>query len=84
MAGLPIHVDLGDHGNLFTLATGIAMGLLPILIPGIYSRFPQVVQMVMGNGLAAGTLTAVILNIAFHHLGRPAPAAAAPAPTAAE
>jgi uracil-xanthine permease len=79
-------VDLGDHGNLFTLATGIAMGLLPILIPGIYSKFPQVVQMIMGNGLAAGTLTAVILNIAFHHLGKsaPAPAAGAAAPTAAE
>ena len=84
-------VDLGEHGNLFTLAAGIAMGLLPILIPGIYSKFPQVVQMIMGNGLAAGTLTAVILNIAFHHLGGPATAAAAvpapataPAPDAAE
>jgi len=64
-------VDLGDHGNLFTLAAGIAMGLLPILVPGIYSKFPQGVQMVMGNGLAAGTLTAVILNIAFHHVGKP-------------
>ena len=77
-------VDLGEHGNLFTLAAGIAMGLLPILIPGIYSKFPQVVQMIMGNGLAAGTLTAVILNIAFHHLGGPATAAtAAPAPASA-
>jgi len=84
-------VDLSEHGNLFTLAAGIAMGLLPILIPGIYSKFPQVVQMIMGNGLAAGTLTAVILNIAFHHLGEPATNAAtaaapatAPAPDAAE
>jgi uracil-xanthine permease len=88
-------VDLGDHGNLFTLAAGIAMGLLPILVPGIYSKFPQGVQMVMGNGLAAGTLTAVILNIAFHHVGKPdlgksdlakrAPAVpASPAQTAAE
>jgi uracil-xanthine permease len=79
-------VDLGEHGNLFTLAAGIAMGLLPILVPGVYSKFPQVVQMIMGNGLAAGTLTAVILNIAFHHLGKPAaaPPTAAPTPTAAE
>lgn len=64
-------VDLGEHGNLFTLAAGIAMGLLPIMIPGLYSKFPSAVGMIMGNGLAAGTLTAVILNIAFHHLGRP-------------
>ena len=62
-------VDLREHGNLYTLSAGLAMGLLPIFIPGLYSKFPQAVQMVMGNGLAAGTLTAVALNILFHHLG---------------
>jgi uracil-xanthine permease len=62
-------VDLHAHGNLFTLATGLTMGLLPILVPGIYSKFPFYVQMVLGNGLAAGTITAVLLNIAFNHDG---------------
>jgi uracil-xanthine permease len=60
--------DLGEHGNLFTLAAALAMGLLPILVPGLYSKFPQSVQLVLGNGLAAGTLTAVFFNIIFHHL----------------
>jgi uracil-xanthine permease len=78
--------DLGDHGNLFTLAAALAMGLLPILVPGVYSKFPQSVQLILGNGLAAGTLTAVLFNIIFHHLGmsaeKPAiePAANAPKP----
>jgi uracil-xanthine permease len=62
-------VDLHDHGNLFTLAAGLTMGLLPILVTGIYSKFPFYVQMILGNGLAAGTITAVLLNIAFQHLG---------------
>ena len=61
-------VDLGEHGNLFTLAAALAMGLLPILVPGLYSRFPQSVALVLGNGLAAGTLTAVFFNIIFHHV----------------
>ena len=61
--------DLGDHGNLFTLAAALAMGLLPILVPGVYSKFPQSAQLILGNGLAAGTLTAVLFNIIFHHLG---------------
>jgi uracil-xanthine permease len=65
-------VDLGDHGNLFTLAAALAMGLLPILVPGLYSKFPQSVQLILGNGLAAGTLTAVFFNIIFHHLKMPA------------
>jgi uracil-xanthine permease len=75
-------VDLHDHGNLFTLAAGLTMGLLPILVTGIYSKFPFYVTMILGNGLAAGTITAVLLNIAFHHVGareQPAPAAE-PAP----
>jgi uracil-xanthine permease len=61
--------DLGEHGNLFTLAAALAMGLIPILVPGVYSKFPQGVQLVLGNGLAAGTLTAVLFNIIFHHIG---------------
>jgi uracil-xanthine permease len=60
--------DLSEHGNLFTLAAALAMGLLPILVPGLYSKFPQSVQLVLGNGLAAGTLTAVLFNIIFHHI----------------
>ncbi|MDB5656136.1 MAG: xanthine/uracil/vitamin permease [Tardiphaga sp.] len=71
-------VDLHQHGNLFTLAAGLTMGLLPILVNGIYSKFPFYVQMVLGNGLAAGTITAVLLNIAFNHTGpsqAPEPAA---------
>jgi xanthine/uracil permease len=27
-------VDLREHGNLFTLAAALALGLLPILVPG--------------------------------------------------
>ncbi len=77
-------VDLREHGNLFTLAGGLTMGLLPILVPGIYSKFPFYVQMVLGNGLAAGTITAVVLNIAFQHVGAHAEAAgiAEPRPAA--
>jgi uracil-xanthine permease len=73
-------VDLREHGNLFTLAAALAFGLLPILVPGVYSKFPVGVQMVLGNGLAAGTVAAVLLNILFHHVrpkfafGRAAPA----------
>jgi uracil-xanthine permease len=61
-------VDLREHGNLFTLAAALAFGLLPILVPGIYSKFPIGVQMILGNGLAAGTVAAVLLNILFHHV----------------
>ncbi len=70
-------VDFNEHGNMFTLAAALAMGLIPIVVPGFYSAFPQHLQIILGNGLAMGTLTAVLVNILFHHLGHsrtPAPA----------
>lgn len=63
-------VDLREHGNTFTLAAALAMGLLPIVVPGVYSAFPADLQIILGNGLATGTLTAVLVNILFHHVGR--------------
>ena len=58
-------VDLRDHGAMFTLASGLAMGLMPILVPGIYTQFPLWSQMILGNGLAMGTITAALVNAMF-------------------
>ena len=69
-------VDLHKSGNLFTVAVALAIGLLPILVPGLYGRFPTMLQIILGNGLAMGTLVAVLFNILFHHLGQPVPQAA--------
>ena len=62
-------VNLREHSGMFVLAGALTMGLLPILIPGLYSRFPANLQLVLGNGLAMGSLTAVFLNILFNHTG---------------
>ena len=78
-------VDLREHGPMFTLASALSIGFLPILVPGVYSQFPQWTQMILGNGLAAGTITAVVVNALFSHSGAGKhPAATAPAlqPTA--
>jgi xanthine/uracil permease len=69
-------IDLHKSGNLFTVAIALAIGLLPILVPGLYNKFPNNLQIILGNGLAMGTLTAVIFNVIFHHLGEPVPEAA--------
>jgi uracil-xanthine permease len=61
--------NLRERSDMFILAGALTMGLLPILVPGLYSRFPANLQLVLGNGLAMGSLTAVILNLLFHHLG---------------
>lgn len=62
-------VDLRQHGNMFTLASGLALGLLPILVPGLYGKFPPAAQTILANGLAAGTIAAVLVNLLFHGAG---------------
>ncbi|MCT8180190.1 uracil-xanthine permease family protein [Variovorax sp. CY25R-8] len=71
--------DLHERGNMFVLAGALTMGLLPILVPGLYSRFPDTLQLVLGNGLAMGSITAVVLNLLFN---RPPAGRAAPLPSA--
>jgi xanthine/uracil permease len=58
-------VDLRDRGNMYTLAGGLTMGLLPILVPGLYSKFAPNLQLVLGNGLAMGAVTAAVINQLF-------------------
>ena len=71
-------VDMREHGNLFTVAAGLAMGLLPILVPGLYAKFPGAAQTILGNGLAAGTITAVLVNLIFHGFADARPAVTEP------
>ncbi|MCK8787132.1 uracil-xanthine permease family protein [Roseomonas sp. NAR14] len=78
-------VELKDNRNLFIVAVALAFGLLPILVPGLFGKFPPMAQIILGNGLAMGTLSAVVFNILFHHLGRreaPSPAETLPLPAA--
>jgi len=61
-------VDLSDHANVFICATALALGLLPILVPGAYSHFPADARTVLSSGVAVGAFVAVLLNVVFHHL----------------
>ncbi len=63
-------VDLHERAPMYTLATALMMGFLPILVPGMYSKFPATLQLVLNNGLAMGSITAVVVNIVFEHMHR--------------
>lgn len=64
-------VDFTDHANVVIAATALALGLLPILIPGIYNHVPADARILLGSGVAVGAFVAVALNIVFHHLHLP-------------
>ncbi|PSJ45175.1 MULTISPECIES: uracil-xanthine permease family protein [Zobellella] len=71
-------VDLRQHANMYVVSVALAVGLFPILVPGVYSQFPSGLASLLGNGVAMGAITAALMNALFHYLGKgPAPVAAA-------
>ena len=69
-------VDFHQQSNMVIAAVAFAVGLLPILIPGFYDKFPGDVRILLGSGVAMGAFVAAFLNFVFHHLGgRPGDAA---------
>lgn len=64
-------VDFTQTGNLITCTVALGVGLLPVLIPGMYHHLPSDVQTILGSGVAMSALVAVLLNLLFHHTGGP-------------
>ncbi|MFC7308090.1 nucleobase:cation symporter-2 family protein [Streptomyces monticola] len=89
-------VGLDDAPNIVIVAVSLGAGLIPLAAPdvknaqghivaeGFYHDFPHWAQTVLGTGISAGTLTAVVLNLVFHHLGRRRPRPDATPATAPE
>ncbi|MFG2623037.1 uracil-xanthine permease family protein [Streptomyces sp. NPDC048507] len=60
--------DLDRHTNTFVCAVALALGLLPILVPGVYAGFPPNLRILLESGVAVGAFTAAVLNLLFHHI----------------
>lgn len=59
-------VDFNETGNLITATVGLSAGLLPVLIPGMYSQLPPNVASILGSGVAMAAFVSVLLNLLFH------------------
>ena len=46
--------------------------MLVTLKPGIVTVMPSWLQIIFGSGVTIGSLTAIILNLLFFHIGRAA------------
>lgn len=58
---------IGDSSeNLMIIACSIGMGLGVTVVPELFERFPKSVQILTSNGIVAGSMTAIILNIIFN------------------
>lgn len=73
-------VDFNDHGNVVIVATSLGLAMLVTAQPGIVDAVPSWAQIIFGSGITLGSITAILLNALFHHVGRGRGAALSGAP----
>ncbi|QLE74573.1 purine permease [Streptomyces rectiverticillatus] len=63
-------LDKGD--NLLVAAASLGVGTIPVVSRTFYdgAGVPETLRTLLDSGVSAGCLTAVVLNLAFNHLGR--------------
>lgn len=65
--------DFERGNNLFVVATSLALVLFPIAVPTFYAHVPTWLGMILGSGISAAALSAVLLNLLLNgrHATRP-------------
>lgn len=56
--------------NALIVAAAVGIGLIPIAAPQFYHAFPEDLLVVLDSGISTGCIVAILLNLAFNHLGR--------------
>jgi OHCU decarboxylase len=77
-------VDFHDHRNIVIVGTSLGVALLVTVQPDVAKAVPQWAQIILGSGITIGSLTAIVLNLVFHHIGRGRGPAVAGAPGAGQ
>ncbi|AJS61064.1 nucleobase:cation symporter-2 family protein [Paenibacillus sp. IHBB 10380] len=61
-------VDLNRYENLFVIACSVGMGLGVTVVPDIFAQLPDWARILVDNGIIAGSVTAIALNLLFNGL----------------
>jgi OHCU decarboxylase len=62
-------VDFHDHRNVVIVATSLGLALLVTAQPDVAKAVPAWAEIILGSGITIGSLTAILLNVVFHHIG---------------
>src|SRR5690348_844814 len=63
-------VDFHDHRNIVIVSTSIGLAMYVTAIPDVAKAVPEWAQIILGSGITLGSITAILLNLVFHHIGR--------------
>ncbi|MCY8535699.1 xanthine permease [Bacillus vallismortis] len=59
-------IDFAKQENLLIVACSVGLGLGVTVVPDIFKQLPSALTLLTTNGIVAGSLTAVVLNIVYN------------------
>lgn len=62
-------VDFHDHRNVVIVATSIGLAMYVTAQPDVAKAVPSWAEIILGSGITLGSITAIVLNLVFHHIG---------------
>jgi OHCU decarboxylase len=63
-------VDFHDHRNVVIVATSVGLAMYVTAQPQVAQAVPGWAEIIFGSGITLGSLTAIVLNLLFHHVGK--------------
>ncbi len=63
-------VDFHDHRNVVIVATSVGLAMLVTVQPDVATAVPEWAQIILGSGITLGSISAIVLNLVFHHVGK--------------
>jgi OHCU decarboxylase len=63
-------VDFNDHRNVVIVGSSVGLAVLVTVQPEVAKAVPGWAQIVLGSGITLGSVTAIGLNVVFHHVGK--------------
>ena len=64
-------VDYRNNNNGMVVALTLGLGLMPVLVPGLFAQFPSMLQLFMHSGITIGTLVAIVANLTLNGITHP-------------
>ncbi|MET0190234.1 MAG: 2-oxo-4-hydroxy-4-carboxy-5-ureidoimidazoline decarboxylase [Pseudonocardia sediminis] len=62
-------VDFHDHRNVVIIGSSLGVAVFVTVRPDVAQALPPWAQILFGSGITVGSLTAIVLNVVFHHIG---------------
>ena len=63
-------VDFNDHRNVVIVGTSLGLAMLVTVQPDVAKAVPSWAEIIFGSGITLGSITAIVLNLLFHHVGK--------------